>query len=184
MLIRPGSTRSDHSQGYQQALDDFGITELLTQLGNYSDTDFDTAQTNPTQPGLESLAAILIRQSTANLNGKALADYLKVMRTGSANIPPALVHLAVPPPSQDLPANFPNVGTPRYLYGDKLRWICDDDKTDWGVAIGRFYSFAPHYCAWTWCYLIWLDKNSPSANRVVADIAWESDLQPIDEEKT
>jgi hypothetical protein len=55
------------------------------------------------------------------------------MRQCSANIPPALVHLAVPPPSLDLPANFPNVETPRYLYGDKLRWICDDDKTDWGV---------------------------------------------------
>jgi len=184
MLIRPGSTRSDHPQGYQLALDDFGITELLSQLGNYSDTDFDTAQINPTQPELESLAAILIRQSTANLKGKAIANYINAMRQGSANIPPALVHLAVPPPSLDLPAKFPNVETPRYLYGDKLRWICDDDNTDWGVAIGRFYSFAPHYCVWTWCYLIWLDKNSPSATRIVADIAWENDLEPVDEEKT
>jgi hypothetical protein len=165
-------------------LDDFGITELLTQLGNYSNADFDTAQTNPTQRELESLAAILIRQSTGNLNGKAIANYINAMRQGSANIPPALVHLAVPPPSLDLPANFPNVETPRYLYGDKLRWICDDDNTEWGVAIGRFYSFAPHYCAWTWCYLIWLDKNSPSATRIVADIAWENDLEAVDEEKT
>ncbi|HEY9638000.1 MAG TPA: hypothetical protein V6D14_31700 [Coleofasciculaceae cyanobacterium] len=41
MLIRPGSARSDRPQGYQQALDDFGITQLLTQLGNYSDTEFE-----------------------------------------------------------------------------------------------------------------------------------------------
>ncbi len=184
MLIRPGSTRSDRSQGYQLALDDFGITELLTQLQNYSDTDFDTAQTNPTKPELESLAANIIRQSTTNLNGKAIADYIKAMRQGSANIPPALVHLAVPSPSLDLPANFPNVETPRYLYGDKLRWICDDDNTDWGVVSGRFYTFAPHHCAWMWCYLIWLDKNSPSATRIVADIAWENDLEPVDEEKS
>ncbi len=184
MLIRPGSTRSDRSQGYQLALDDFGITELLTQLGNYSDTDFDTAQTNPTQPELESLAAILIQQLTTNINGNAIADYINAMRQCRANIPPALVHLAVPAPSLDLPANFPNVETPRYLYGDKLRWICDDDNTDWGVVSGRFYSFAPHHCAWTWCYLIWLDKHSPSATRIVADIAWENDLEPVDEEKT
>jgi hypothetical protein len=98
-------------------LDDFGITELLTQLGNYSDTDFDIAiaQTNPTQPELESLAAIIIRQLTTNLKGKAIADYLNALRQGSANIPGSLVHLAVPPPSLDLPTNFPNVQTPRYL---------------------------------------------------------------------
>jgi hypothetical protein len=185
MLIRPESTRSDRPQSYQLALDDFGITELLTQLGNYSDTDFDIAiaQTNPTQPELESLAAIIIRQLTTNLKGKAIADYLNALRQGSANIPGSLVHLAVPPPSLDLPTNFPNVQTPRYLYGDKLRWIFDGDKTDWGIVSGRFYSFAPHHGAWMWCYLIWLDKNSPSANRIVADIAWEDDLEPVDEEK-
>jgi hypothetical protein len=170
--------------GYQQALEDFAIAPLITRLKTYSDADFDAAWMNLTQPELESLAAILIRDLTSNLKGKAIADYLNAIRQGSANIPPSLVHLVFPPPSIDLPANFPNVQTPRYLYGDKLRWVCDDDKTDWGIAIGRFYSFAPHLCAWTWCYLIWLDKNSPSANRVVADIAWESDLEPIDQEKT
>jgi hypothetical protein len=97
--------------------------------------------------------------------------------------PPSLLYPTVPPSSTELPANFPNVGTPRYLYGDKLRFLCDDDKTDWGIVSGRFYSFAPHHCAWMWCYLIWLDKLSPSATRVVADIAWEDDLEPVDEEK-
>jgi hypothetical protein len=67
------------------------------------------------------------------------------------------------------------------LYGDKLRWIAEGDNTDWGVAIGRFYSFAPHLCAWTWCYLIWLDKLSLSAAITVADIAWENDLEPLEE---
>jgi hypothetical protein len=187
-MVRPVREKAGSSdvyqEGYQQALDDFAIANLLTQLQNHSNADFNTAWMNPTQPELESLAAILIQQSTANLNGKAFADYINAMRQCRANIPPALVHLAVPPPSLDLPANFPNVETPRYLYGDKLRWICEDDKTDWGVVIGRFYSFAPHHCAWTWCYLIWLDKNSPSATRIVADIAWENDLEPVDEEKT
>jgi hypothetical protein len=70
---------------------------------------------------------------------------------------------------------------PRYLYGDKLRWIPEGDKTDWGIAIGRFYSFAPHQCAWTWCYLIWLDILSSSAAITVADIAWENDLEPMED---
>jgi hypothetical protein len=53
---------------------------------------------------------------------------------------------------------------------------------DWGVAIGRFYSFAPHHCAWTWCYLIWLDKLSPSYAWTVADTAWEDDLEPLEDD--
>ena len=186
-MVRPVREKAGsfdvYQQGYQQALDDFAIANLLTQLQNHSNADFNTAWMNPTQPELENLAAILIRHLTANLNGKAIAGYLNALRQGSANIPGSLVHLVFPPPSHDLPTNFPKVGSPRYLYGDKLRWICEDDKTDWGVVIGRFYSFAPHHCAWTWCYLIWLDKLSPSANRVVADIAWEDDLEPVEEEK-
>jgi hypothetical protein len=57
------------------------------------------------------------------------------MRHGSTDIPPNLLHLTFPPPSIDLPANFPDVQTPRYLHGDKLRWIPEGDKTDWGVVI-------------------------------------------------
>jgi len=185
-MVKPSSRTNSptYQKGYQQALEDFAIASLFTHLKTYSDADFDAGWMNLSQPELESLAAILIRHLTANLEGKAIAKYINAMRQGSANIPPALVHLAVPSPSLDLPANFPNVETPRYLYGDKLRWICDDDETDWGVAIGRFYSFAPHRGAWTWCYQIWLDKNSPSATRIVADIAWENDLEAVDEEKT
>jgi hypothetical protein len=172
-MVKP-SYRTDslclYQKGYQQALEDFAITHLLTHLKTYSDADFDAAWMNLTQPELESLAAILIRQLTANLKGKAIcasqqrfaiAGYLNALRHGSTDIPPSLVHLVFPPPSIDLPANFPNVQVPRYLYGDKLRWISEGNKTDWGIVIGRFYSFAPHHCAWTWCYLIWLDKLSP-----------------------
>jgi len=183
-MVKP-SYRTDslciYQKGYQQALEDFVIPNLLTHLKTYSDADFDAAWMNLTQPELESLAAILIRELTANLNGKVIAGFLNALRHGSTDTPPSLVHLVFPPPSIDLPANFPNVQTPRYLYGDKLRWIPDSDKTDWGVAIGRFYSFAPHHCAWMWCYLIWLDKLSPSSPWTVADIAWEDDLEPLEE---
>jgi hypothetical protein len=45
---------------YQQALDDFGITQLLWRLSNYSDADFDATSMNLEQQEVESLAAILI----------------------------------------------------------------------------------------------------------------------------
>ena len=173
-----------YDKGYQQALNDFAIYNLLSCLKNFSDandTDGDTAWMNLTESELESLAAVLIRQLTTNLKDKVIAGYLNAIRHGSTNLPPSLVHLAFPPPSIDLPTNFPNVQTPRYLYGNKLRWIPDGDKADWGIAIGRFYGFAPHLCAWTWCYLIWLDKLCPSAAWTATDIAWEDDLEPLEE---
>jgi hypothetical protein len=82
----------------------------------------------------------------------------------------------------DLPATFPNVERPRFLEGDRLRWIAQGKPPDWGVAIGRFYSFAHHHRCWTWCYLIWLDADSPSAAWVKADIAWEADLEFLNAE--
>jgi hypothetical protein len=167
--------------GYQQALEDFALAPLITRLKTYSDADFDAAWMNLTQPELESLAAILIRELTANLKGIAITGYLNAIRHGSTDLPPNLLHLTFPSPSLDLPANFPDVGSPRYLYGDKLRWICEDDKADWGIAIGRFYSFAPHQCAWMWSYLIWLDQLSPSFPITVADIAWEDDLERVED---
>lgn len=87
-----------------------------------------------------------------------------------------------PPSPSDLPATFPDVETPRFLYGDRLRWITHGETPDWGIAIGRFYSYAPHCRRWRWCYLIWLDADSPSSAWVKADIAWEDDLEPLEPE--
>ncbi len=41
---------------YQQALDDFGINDLLSHLSNYSDADFSAALMNLEEQELESLA--------------------------------------------------------------------------------------------------------------------------------
>jgi hypothetical protein len=87
-----------------------------------------------------------------------------------------------PSTATDLPEAFPHVEPPRFLEGDLLQWIAQGESTDWGVAIGRFYSFAPHRRCWTWCYLIWLDANSPSAAWVRVDIAWEADLELLEVE--
>jgi hypothetical protein len=72
--------------------------------------------------------------------------------------------------------------TPRFLYGNRLRWIAPGETSDGGIAIGRFYSFAPHCRRWRWCYLIWLDPDSPSSAWAKADIAWEDDLEPLESE--
>jgi hypothetical protein len=180
-MVNPLRYLTDSAPIYEQALSDFGITELMEKLSNFSDPDFDASWMNLEQQELESLATILIRGLTVSLKGKLIAGYVNAIRQGDRQELPKLGTLGFPPPSIELPANFPNVQTPRYLYGDKLRWIPEGDKTDWGIAIGRFYSFAPHHCAWTWCYLIWLDKLSPSAAITVADIAWENDLELLEE---
>jgi hypothetical protein len=78
-----------YNKGYQQALEDFAIPHLLTHLKTYSDADFDAAWMNLTQPELESLAAILIRDLTTNLKGKAIAGYLNALRHGSTDLPPS-----------------------------------------------------------------------------------------------
>jgi hypothetical protein len=92
------------------------------------------------------------------------------------------LHLTHPGP--ELPSTFPSVEAPRFDYGDRLRWVPHGNATDWGLVIGRFYSYAPHSCRWRWCYLIWLGSDSPSAAWVRADIAWEDDLERFDQEAT
>ena len=135
----------------------------------------------------ESLAALLISQLTQSIDAELVANYLSALAFSLAegialnrqDLFPRLINQKFSPVSVDLPDEFPNTAkTPRFLYGDKLRWIGSD--TDWGTAIGRFYSFAPHLCCWNWCYLIWLSKDSPSAAWTSADIAWEQDLEPVE----
>lgn len=165
---------------YQQALDDFAILLLLYRLQTYSDTNFDAAWVALTSQEAEAIATLLIQTLTTHLNGKVLAAYLQTIRHNKLDV--SLPSLHLPPVSTDLPTTFPDVELPRFLYGDRLRWISKDETTDWGIAIGRFYSFAPHCGSWCWCYLIWLDSDSPSTAWVKADVAWEDDLEPLEAE--
>ena len=176
------STPALFQGGYQRALTDFAITDLLHRLNTYSDAHFDAAWTALTTPETETLAAILIQTLTDNLTGNLLATYLDAIRHNPFDTFTPLTKLHLPRPSTDLPVTFPNVETPRFLYGDRLRWTTNGETTDWGTVIGRFYSFAPYCCCWRWCYLIWLAPNSPSAAWVRSDIAWEDDLEPLETE--
>ncbi|MEH1940786.1 MAG: hypothetical protein V7L01_11280 [Nostoc sp.] len=181
-MVKPVSAQRDRLDTYQQALDDFGITELLSRLSNFSDPDFDAAYLVEKQE-LENLVAILIQRLTHSLEDNLIASYLSAIQQGKSDSLLSQINVEIPPQSIDLPSHFPNVETPSFLYGDKLRWVSSDDRTDWGIAIGRFYSFAPHRCCWMWRYLIWLAKDSPSVAWTVADTAWEEDLEPLASEK-
>jgi hypothetical protein len=177
-MVNPVSVQRDRSDTYQQALDDFGITQLLLRLSNFSHPDFDAAYLVEKQE-LENLAVILIQRLTNSLDSNLIASYLSTIQQGKSDLLLSQINVEIPPPSIELPNHFPNVEIPRFLYGDKLRWVSSDEVTDWGIAIGRFYSFAPHRCCWMWHYLIWLAKDSPSAAWTIADTAWEEDLEPF-----
>ncbi|MEH2182256.1 hypothetical protein [Nostoc sp.] len=102
----------------------------------------------------------MISQLTQSLDAELIANYLSAMALNRQDLLPRLINQKFSASCVDLPDDFPNTAkTPRFLYGDKLRWIGSD--TDWGTAISRFYSFAPHLCCWTWCYLIWLSSYCP-----------------------
>lgn len=165
--------------GYQQALMDFAVTDLLHHIKIRPDISFDTVQTTLTAPEAEALAAMLVQTLANNLDGDLLTIQLNAIRHNSPSVLTPLTKLHLPRPNFNLPVQFPDVEVPRFLYGDRLCWVSDNELTDWGIVIGRFYSFAPHRRRWGWCYLIWLDPDSPSSDWVRADIAWEDDLEPL-----
>lgn len=172
-----------YQAGYQQALADYGLTRLFQVLQTYSNVHFDAALASLTPSEAEILATVLVGSLTTVINGTLLADYLDAIRRTAPEEVKPLNQLHLPPPAIDLPTDFPtNAEMPQFLYGDRLCWLSQGEITDWGIVIGRFYSFAPHRCRWCWCYLIWLDSDSPSVAWVRADIAWEEDLEPLETE--
>jgi hypothetical protein len=172
-----------YQAGYQQALADYDLPQLLHVLQNFSDDHFDAALAALTPSEVEILATVLIQGLTTAIKGSLLADYLSAIRRVAYEEVKPLSQLHLSPPAIDLPTDFPvNAEMPKFLYGDRLCWLSQGEITDWGIVIGRFYSFAPHRCCWCWCYLIWLDPDSPSFAWVRADIAWEDDLEPLEME--
>lgn len=86
-MIKPHSHRWEHSDAYQQALDDFGITQLLSRISSYRDGDFVAKRMLLQKPEVESIAKLLIEQLTANLKGSVLANYLYVVRSQTIHRP-------------------------------------------------------------------------------------------------
>ncbi len=182
-MVKRFCYRTHKPKTYQQAVDDFGITKLLAKLRGYSDKDFDSTWMCLNEKEIVNLAAALIARLTESIDGKLIAKHLSIACDGNQDILPASFKLEIPLSSCDLPTDFRAIAkTPCFLYGDKLRWLNSGNNAEWGTVIGRFYSFAPHLYDWTWCYLIWLSKDSTSKAWISTDIAWEEDLEPCQEE--
>ena len=162
--------------GYQQALDDFGVAPLLHHIHAHID--------RPTLSDAEAIATMLIQSLIPNLTGDCLTTHLNAIRHHPYNSITPLTKLHVSSPKTELPITFPDVASARFEYGDRLCWACHQPSTDWGIVIGRFYTFAPHHGHWHWAYLIWLDTDSPSFAWINADIAWEDDLEHCELEQT
>jgi hypothetical protein len=172
-MVQTVSNKIAHLTPYQQALDDFGITQLMQRIQNYADEEFNADLMNLDQRELEHLAAILIERFTLLLNGKAIASYLNAIRYGDSQVIMDSVRLKIPIPSME---SFASEVAPRYHPGANVRWQRLSNTTDWGIVIGHFY--AQHLGQWAIGYLIKLDESAPSAAWTVADIAWETDLEP------
>ena len=72
--------------GYQQALDDFRIKQLLSKLKAYSDAELNAGLMHLEEQELESLAAILIEQLIQTLNGKLILSYLQAIGQGNKDL--------------------------------------------------------------------------------------------------
>lgn len=83
-MLQPPSSGSEYTRGYQQALNDFGITQLLSNIRDYSDADFDAASARMTQQELESVAVFAILRVGTNLKGSSIARYLNTLRKANS----------------------------------------------------------------------------------------------------
>ena len=166
---------------YQQALCDFGIANLIEQISNFSDADFDAEWMHLEEQEVEALAVILIQQLTASLNGKLIAGYLNVLRNADAIVDLPATELKPLQNPIALPASFPQqASAPLFLYGDLVRWLPLDatDETVAGTVIGCFFAYAKHRGQWAWKYLIWL-KDAPDPG--IVDTAWEEDIEFVED---
>ena len=133
-MVKPVSDGKEYNRGYQQALDDFGITQLLSRIRSYSDDDFDATGARMTQPEIESFAVFLILRVGANLNGSTIARYLNTLR--KANSP-----VIADRPAIELNSNSRGKTPEKSKEGDPLRGL--RQRTSW--AIVRILPNAEHY---------------------------------------
>ncbi|MEQ8969743.1 MAG: hypothetical protein RIE73_05030 [Coleofasciculus sp. C1-SOL-03] len=160
---------------YQQALDDFGIIPLLQKLILMTPVHLESEER-------ESLAALLITQLTASLTHQSIANYLNAIEQGNQDMiaDRIIQELQATPVTLSAPTSLPKESSASFEIGDRVQWKSLAHSTrDWGIIIGRFYTYGRHRLQWGWQYVVWLDEESPSSAWTVADTAWEEDLQRL-----
>ncbi len=157
------------STAYNQALQDFQVTELIATLQALSPPE------GKDESELESLAAWLIRQIALQLQPQTIAECL--YENGQTIVDLPILEFRFRQSCRTLPKQFPaQTSTPRFQDGETVRWIplseaCENQT---GIVLGHFYSYAPHLRQWAWKYLVWL---SHPLGKVVMDTPWEGDLE-------
>ena len=115
-MVKLKSDCWEHSDAYRQALEDFGITQLLSRIDKYRDDDFDAMRMALQKQEVESIANLLIEQLIANLKGSVLANYLYVVRNRTIHRPWAIARI-LPGAKASIIASFVN----RQDADDRLR---------------------------------------------------------------
>jgi len=163
--------------GYQHAIAYYGTDELLAKIDHCMETAGDFSLMVSREREKAILTAFCIQQLARNLDCGAIHSYLQFMRYSSSLVLSNNNLFTPPPLSTGLLEYFARSASPRFLMGDKLRWINSLDDSYWGVVIGKFFCFAPHLRDFCWCYLLWFNEERPDAADLPADIAWEEDLE-------
>lgn len=156
-----------YASGYNQALSDFAINNLITQIQSLNpDISPET---------LERLTALFIQSLNHCLNSSLLHTYLTALNTQQTDTLPQPIPEEYSPVDH-LPDTFT---TPRFKIGDFLRYIPENDFSplDKGKTIGFYYCYAVHRGTWMWRYVLWLDEDSPSRDWLKATGVWEDDVE-------
>ena len=171
----------------QQALAEFGMTQLLSLIKHYRDIDFDASQMHLTDAEVNAIAKLFIQELTRSIDGKLIAGALNALRHGEEMETQNLVGAGLvisgekrndnSEPRPYTQFNTLPIPTPRYQEGDRVEW--KTNQTDWGVILGRFYDYNHHHNQWMVYYIIQLAPDSPSAAWVTTDTASEADLEKM-----
>lgn len=126
------------------------------------------------------LTALLIKHLANLLPQDTVFSYCHVLRKYKAEEVDRVLSVALKfPLPADSPTFFLDAQPPTFAFGAKVRWLPLDDlvPSDFGLIVGRFYGYLPERMRWSWCYVILLDPDCPSARWCSVDTAWESDLE-------
>lgn len=161
------NTSKNTSTRNQSVYPDDAIAQLLLAV----------QKINPTLTAFESsqITTLLIKQLAVTLNCEIINNYLQAKRLGQQDI------FSVPitreyPQSVELP-NLLNTPPPNYSIGSKVRLTPIDGATEWGTLIGNYLAYAPRVREWQWKYILFLDKDSPSADWVKTTNAWQDEIE-------
>lgn len=107
------------------------------------------------------------------INPELVSQYLHAI--GDRNLFAVPITLEYPQ-STEFP-NLLNLPVPRYAIGVKVRLAPVLGAAEWGTLIGFYWGYAPHRCQWMYRYIIYLDRDSPSAAWIQSTFTWENEIE-------